>query len=78
MRAITAALGSEIGAHVPDGPRPLRARDGATVVSRRRADRLARLAAGTDGESFVGDEWGRIDFDRAAAAIRRDAAAAEG
>jgi Ca-activated chloride channel family protein len=78
VRAITAALGSEIGAHVPDGPRPLRDRDGATVVSRRRADRLAQLAARTDGESFVGDEWGRIDFDRAAAAIRRDAAAAEG
>ena len=78
VRAITAALGSEIGAHVPDGQRPLRDRGGATVVSRRRADRLARLAAGTDGESFVGDEWGRIDFDRAAAAIRRDAAAAEG
>jgi Ca-activated chloride channel family protein len=78
VRVITAALGSEIGSHVPDGARPLRTRGGATVVSRRRADRLARLAAGTDGESFVGDEWGRIDFDRAAAAIRRDAAAAEG
>jgi Ca-activated chloride channel family protein len=78
VRAITVALGSEIGSHVPDGPRPLRDRGGATVVSRRRADRLARLAAETGGESFVGDEWGRIDFDRAAAAIRRDVAAAEG
>jgi Ca-activated chloride channel family protein len=78
VRAITVALGSEIGSHVPDGPRSLHDRGGATVVSRRRTDRLARLAAETGGESFVGDAWGRIDFDRAAAAIRRDVAAAEG
>jgi Ca-activated chloride channel family protein len=78
VRAITAALGSEIGASIPVGSRPLRDRDGTAVVSRRHSDRLARLAAGTGGESFVGDEWGRIDFDRAAAAIRRDAGVAPG
>jgi Ca-activated chloride channel family protein len=78
VRAITAALGSEIRSRVPDGARPLRDASGALVVSRRRSDRLARLAAETGGESFVGDEWGRIDVDRAAAAIRRDASVAAG
>jgi tetratricopeptide (TPR) repeat protein len=48
------------------------------VVSRRRAERLERLAAASGGEAYRGDAWGVFDFDAAAAAIRRDAGAARG
>jgi len=72
VRVITAALGSERGSQIPDNGRALRDSDGVVVVSQRHSERLARLAADSDGESFVADAWGRIDFDRAAAAIQRD------
>jgi Ca-activated chloride channel family protein len=75
-RVVTIALGSEAGAGVPDGDRPLRDGAGDTVHSRRQHERLATLAAATDGASFVGDAFGRIDFARAAAEVRRDARAA--
>ncbi len=75
-RVVTIALGSEVGGVVPDGERPLRDRDGEIVRSRRQRDRLARLADATKGEAFLGDAWGRIDFARAAASVRRDAGAA--
>jgi Ca-activated chloride channel family protein len=75
VRVITASLGSERGSQIPDDGRALRDRDGVVVVSRRHSERLAGLATDTDGESFAGDAWGRIDFDRAAAAIRRDSGA---
>lgn len=76
VRVVTIALGSEVGGVVPDGERPLRDRDGEIVRSRRQRDRLARLADATKGEAFLGDAWGRIDFARAAASVRRDAGAA--
>ena len=75
-RVLTIALGSDAGGIVPDGERPLRDRDGEIVHSVRRRDRLAQLADATDGEAFVGDSWGRIDFARAGASVQRDAGAA--
>jgi tetratricopeptide (TPR) repeat protein len=48
------------------------------VVSRRDLERLARLGAETDGALFAADAWGEIDFDAAAAEIRRDAAQPRG
>jgi len=78
VRIITIALGSEIGSVVPDGERALRDGEGAIVMSRRNRDVLARLASETNGEAFVGDEFGKIDFARAAASLQRDAGAADG
>jgi len=75
-RVVTIALGSESGGVVPDGDRPLRDRDGEIVRSRRQRKSLARLAVATDGEAFLGDGWGRIDFARATASVQRDASAA--
>jgi len=77
-RVLVAALGSEIGASVPDHGVALVDRSGSVVVSRRDARRLGRLASATGGELFLGDAWGEIDFDRAAAAIRRHAGSAPG
>jgi Ca-activated chloride channel family protein len=77
-RVLTIALGSEAGGVVPDGERPLRDRDGAIVLSQRQRDPLARLAKASDGEAFVADEFGRIDFARAVASIQRDAGAGDG
>jgi Ca-activated chloride channel family protein len=78
VRVVTIALGSEAGGIVPDGERPLRDHDGEIVRSRRQRDRLAQLADTADGEAFLGDEWGHIDFARAAASVRRDAGTADG
>jgi len=78
VRIVTAALGSEVGGQVRVGGRMLTDIAGRPVVSRRRIDRLDALAAATGGASFVGDPWGRFDFERAAAAIRRDAATTTG
>jgi Ca-activated chloride channel family protein len=78
VRVVTIALGSEAGGIVPDGERPLRDHDGKIVRSRRQRDRLAQLANTADGEAFLGDEWGHIDFARAAASVRRDAGTADG
>lgn len=77
-RVLAAALGQGIGATIPDHGVPLVDRGGAVVVSRRNAERLGALAEATDGALFVADEWGVFDFDRAMAAIRRDAGAAPG
>jgi Ca-activated chloride channel family protein len=77
-RVLVAGIGSETGASIPDHGVPLVDRDGAVVVSRRDLRRLGRLAAATGGEVFAGDTWGAIDFDRAAAAIRRDAGGSPG
>lgn len=76
IRVATIALGSEAGGVVPDGAQTLRDRDGAVVRSRREPERLAGIARETDGEAFVADRFGRIDFARAATALRRDADAA--
>ena len=78
VRVLTAALGTETGAAVPNRGAALRDESGALVISRRRAERLARLAAASGGEAYRGDAWGAFDFDAAAAAIRRDAGAARG
>jgi tetratricopeptide (TPR) repeat protein len=48
------------------------------VVSRRDAGRLAALATATDGACFVGDRWGDVDEHALHAAVRRDAARAQG
>jgi len=78
VRVLTAALGTETGAAVPNRGTVLRDESGALVISRRRAERLARLAAASDGEAYRSDAWGAFDFDAAAAAIRRDAGTARG
>jgi Ca-activated chloride channel family protein len=78
VRVLAAALGTELGAPVPDRGGPMRDATGAVVVSRRNGARLERLVAATGGEVFLGDEWGSFDFDRVASAIRRDAGAAAG
>jgi Ca-activated chloride channel family protein len=78
VRVLAAALGTESGAAVPSRGAPLRDESGALVISRRRAERLARLAAASGGEAYRGDAWGAFDFDAAAAAIRRDAGASRG
>jgi Mg-chelatase subunit ChlD len=73
VRVLAAALGSEAGANVPGRGAALRDAKGALVVTRRNAERLARLAAASGGALFRGDRWGEFDYDAAAAAIRRDA-----
>jgi Ca-activated chloride channel family protein len=72
-RVLAAAFGSEAGANVPDHGLPLRDATGAIVVSRRRTDRLERLASATGGALFNADAWGEIDLDAAVAELRRDA-----
>lgn len=73
LRVLAAAFGSEAGATVPDHGVPLRDGAGGAVISRRRSDRLARLAAATGGAVFPADAWGAVDLDAASAAVRRDA-----
>lgn len=77
-RVLAAAFGSEAGASVPDHGLPLRDAEGAVVVSRRRTDRLERLASATGGAVFSADAWGGIDLDAAVAQLRRDAGAVPG
>lgn len=71
-RVVALALGSERGAAVPDRGVPLRDAFGRLVVSRRHAERLARLSRATGGAQFAADEWGSIDFAAAVREIRRD------
>jgi len=78
VRVLAAALGSDVGAEVPDHGVPLRDGAGRIVRSRREIGRLARLAEETGGEVFPGDAWGSFDFERAAASIRREAGSAPG
>ncbi len=78
VRVLAAALGSDLGAEIPDHGVPLRDGYGQTILTRRDRTRLERLANATDGEVFAGDRWGDFDFARAAASIRRDAAASHG
>jgi Ca-activated chloride channel family protein len=78
VRVLAAALGTETGAAVPTRGAALRDESGALVLSRRRAERLERLAAASGGETYRSDAWGAFDFDAAAAVIRRDAGAARG
>jgi tetratricopeptide (TPR) repeat protein len=76
VRVLAAALGTETGAGVPDRGAALRDAAGREVVSRRRLQRLARLAEETGGQVFPGDAWGELDLERLLAALRRDARAA--
>ncbi len=78
VRVLSAALGTQTGATVPSRGTELRDKDGLLVISRRRPERLARLADATGGKAYRGDAWGAFDFDAAAAAIRRDAGTAQG
>jgi Ca-activated chloride channel family protein len=78
VRVLAAALGTESGALLGERGAPLLDQEGTPVVSRRRAERLERLAAATDGALFRGDAWGAFDLDAAAAAVRRDAGDASG
>ncbi len=78
VRVVAAALGTEAGAGVPDRGAPLREASGRTVVTRRRAERLARLADATAGEILRADAWGALDWGRALAAIRREGGGAAG
>jgi Mg-chelatase subunit ChlD len=77
-RVLAAGFGGDAGAFVPDRGEPLRDREGAAVVSRRRTERLERLTDATGGELFRADAWGTFDLDAATAAIRRDAGAVPG
>jgi Ca-activated chloride channel family protein len=78
VRILAAALGTDVGASVPDHGVPLRDTAGRIVHTRRDAKRLAHLAHATDGQLFMGDAWGEFDFDTAASAIRRDAVGTHG
>ena len=78
VRVLAAALGSDLGADVPDHDVSLRDGAGRIVRSRRDVGRLGRLAQATGGEVFPGDAWGSFDFENAAASLRRDASAAPG
>ena len=78
VRVLAGALGTELGASIPDHGAPLRDSRGALVISRRRVERLERLAAATGGEVYRADAWGTFDLEAAAAAIRRDAGRAPG
>jgi Ca-activated chloride channel family protein len=73
VRVLVAGFGSEIGAPLFDHGTPLLDAEGRAVVSRRNLERLELLAVEADGALFPADAWGEIDFDAAAAAIRRDA-----
>jgi Ca-activated chloride channel family protein len=78
VRILAAALGSDLGADVPDHDVSLRDGAGRIVRSRRDVGRLGRLAEATGGEVFPGDAWGDFDFENAATSLRRDASAAPG
>lgn len=78
VRVLAAALGSDLGAEILDHGAPLRDGDGRIVRTRRNQSRLERLTDATGGEVFAGDRWGEIEIARAAASIRRDAAASRG
>jgi Ca-activated chloride channel family protein len=77
-RVLAAGFGTAIGSPLDDHGVPLLGESGQPVVSRRDLERLARLAAETDGALFEADAWGEIDLDAAAAEIRRDTAPARG
>ena len=77
-RVLAAAFGSEVGAAVPDRGLPLRDPTGDVVISRRRSDRLERLASATGGRLLVLDASGRLDGEAAAAELRRDAGGLHG
>jgi len=77
-RVLTVAFGSEAGATLPDHGVPLRDTDGNAVVTRRRADRLQRLAAATGGAAFEADAWGEVDLKGLEAALHRDSGAVPG
>jgi hypothetical protein len=78
VRVLAAALGSDLGADVPDHGVPLRDDAGRIVRSRRDVGRLGRLVEATGGELFPGDAWGSFDFENAAASLQRDASAVPG
>ena len=77
-RVHAAALGLEAGAPVPDHGVALRDPEGAVVVTRRHAERLARLAAATGGRLFAGDAWGEIDVAAALESIRAEVGTGHG
>ncbi|MDJ0850551.1 MAG: VWA domain-containing protein [Myxococcota bacterium] len=72
-KVLAAAFGTASGAVVPDHGVPLRGPDGAAVVSRRRSDRLERLASATGGVLLPTDPGGALDGELAMAELRRDA-----
>jgi tetratricopeptide (TPR) repeat protein len=78
VRVLAAALGTDLGAEVPDHGVPLRDDAGRIVRSRRDVGRLGRLVEATGGELFPGDAWGSFDFENAAASLQRDASAVPG
>ena len=78
VRVLTAAFGTETGASVPDHGVPLRDADGAVVVSRRRADRLERLASASGGMAFRANEWGDLDLRQLETALQRGSGGAPG
>jgi Ca-activated chloride channel family protein len=78
VRVLAVAFGSDAGATLDDGGRLLTDARGAAVVTRRRAERLERLAAATGGEVFRADRWGELDVEAALASLRRDAGRAPG
>jgi Ca-activated chloride channel family protein len=78
VRVLTAAFGSETGARVPDHGVPLRDAAGAAVISRRRADRLERLASASGGVALRANEWGELDLRQLETALQRDSGGAPG
>ena len=73
VRIVTLGFGSEAGAGLPEGDGWLRDARGRSVVSRRDAAVLRRLAETSDGAAFEADRWGEADLDALVAALRRDA-----
>jgi Ca-activated chloride channel family protein len=71
-RVLAAALGSPLGATIPDRGALLRDARGEIVVTRRITSSLARLAEATGGRLFTADEWGQFDLDQAMREIERD------
>jgi Ca-activated chloride channel family protein len=78
VRIVALAFGSERGSAVPDYGVALRDLAGQVVVSRRDVVALDALARGTEGALLAADEWGEVDADAVATAVRRDAGAVAG
>jgi Ca-activated chloride channel family protein len=78
VRVLAAGFGSEQGAMLPDYGAPLVDREGSTVVTRRRLEPLARLAAATGGEVFRADAFGGLETGALLRALPRGTAGPDG
>jgi Ca-activated chloride channel family protein len=78
VRVVAVALGTAVGALVPDHDAALRDRDGHEVVSHADRARLAALAAASGGALLDTDAFGAVEPEALLAELRRDAGAAPG